>query len=256
MDPQTHSPQKTRMLIHSQVMANSYLSILWNVILMFVGLRWLFKQPTRQPIQCMDSTGPMSKAKAKKATAKAPCFEPVFSRGDTRPRATEQQIGSMQTYVHASNTAHMWQIFNDAMAAQLADEAMGVASTSLGPKSEAAPHGQEHFQLQCQGRLFEAVPKRYEPETEPDSAPRPALHNVFRDYCTAWYAFWAMHRFARCVALRAQPCCRLAPPRQGPTSFRLLGARHCCGEEALRFRSLSASPSPSPATRIIPGLCL
>ena len=51
----------------------SYLNLVWNVILLLTGRKWLWKQLTRPPIQCMDGLGPMSKAKA---TANVPSLEP------------------------------------------------------------------------------------------------------------------------------------------------------------------------------------
>ncbi|CAE7945371.1 RE2 [Symbiodinium sp. KB8] len=63
----------------------SIFSILWNVFLMLMGLRWIWKQLTRPPIRCMEHSVPKSKAKAK---SKAPFLEPEVepqSRGIPEP---------------------------------------------------------------------------------------------------------------------------------------------------------------------------
>ena len=82
--------------------------ILWNMFLMFMGLKWIFKQLTRPPVQCVDHPPHLSKAKAKakaKANAKAPFLEP-----EAEPQ--ERRIPSGPSQPSAGETTSLREIFH------------------------------------------------------------------------------------------------------------------------------------------------
>ena len=87
----------------------SILSIFWNLFLMLMGLRWIWKQltrpPIRGPIQCMDNQAPKSKAKSK-----APFLEPEVepqSRGIPGPsRVNAGETTDLRPVFHTSRSDH------------------------------------------------------------------------------------------------------------------------------------------------------
>ena len=80
----------------------SYMSILWNLFLLSMDLKWVSKQLTKPHIQCMDCQTFQSEAKSKvKAKANAPFLEP-----EAEPQKGQFRNGPRQNIAGQEDLTH------------------------------------------------------------------------------------------------------------------------------------------------------